>query len=313
MLLRYAPLLLISCLGLFAPSIHAQDVVVYSNQFLTPIATPSIAACQQDFGVNPVNDLWAGTGVGTSSGQFVNTNTVETILITGPGDVYDDPAGTGGDFSIGMLHANFGDKRGLLIDTEGLPFVNVGMDISAINTTCGGPLPLDTAIFKIEVLDAPGGVFNLSNAPALDADTLVGIGPNTDSFVFNWAHAEGSLDVSGSTDGLVALRLTQISSSYASFDNIYIEASEDEVISSVQEANTQLLTAFPIPCADQLTIAGLPAQQCVATVVSALGGSVCAVAITAQGTLDVSGLTAGTYVVRVDAGAQVRTVRFIKE
>ncbi|MCU0320654.1 MAG: hypothetical protein MUE88_11350 [Flavobacteriales bacterium] len=117
MVLRYAPLALICCLGLHA-TIHAQNVVVYSNQFITPIATPTIANwCQLDFGVDPVNDLWAGTGLGASSGEFVNTGTVETILITGPADVYDDPSGIGGDYSIGMLNTGFGDKLGLLIDT----------------------------------------------------------------------------------------------------------------------------------------------------------------------------------------------------
>ena len=310
---RYAPLLLLCCLGMQPLKIHAQNVVLYSNQFLAPIATPTIASCQQDFGVDPVNDLWAGTGLGTSSGQFVNTNTVETILITGPADVYDDPSGIGGDFSIGMLRDNFGDRLGLLIDTEGLPFVNVGMDISAINTTCGGPLAMDTAVFKIEVLDAPGGVFNLSSTSVLDADTLVGIGPDTDTFVFNWARAEGSLDVSGSTDGLVALRITLIRCNYASFDNIYVEASMDSVISSIQETAAQRITAYPIPCADQLTIAGLPAQPRMVTLFSTMGQALRAVAITAQGTLDVSGLAPGAYVVRVDVGGQTRTVRFIKE
>ena len=309
---RYAPLLLLCCLGMQPLNIHAQNVVLYSNQFLAPIATPTIASCQQDFGVDPVNDLWAGTGLGTSSGQFVNTNTVETILVTGPADVYDDPSGIGGDFSIGMLNANFGDRLGLLIDTEGLPFVNVGMDISAINTTCGGPLAMDTAVFKIEVLDAPGGVFNLSSTSVLDADTLVGIGPDTDTFVFNWARAEGSLDVSGSTDGMVALRLTLIRSTYASFDNIYIEASDDPIITTVDEASARVLTAFPIPCSDQLTIAGLPAQPGPVTILSAVGQVVRTVPMMAQGTVDVSGLAPGTYVVRVVAGGQVRTVRFVK-
>lgn len=311
--LRYAPLLLVCGFGLHGTTAHTQNVVVYSNQFLAPIATPTIASCQQDFGVDPVNDLWAGTGLGTSSGEFVNTNTVETILITGPADVYDDPSGIGGDFSIGMLNTGFGDKLGLLIDTESLPFVNVAMDISAINTTCGGPFALDSAVFKIEVLDAPGGVFNLNNSTVLDADTLVGIGPNTDSFVFNWARAEGSLDVSGSTDGMVALRMTLIRSTYASFDNIYIEASQDPVITSVEEVEAQPLTAFPIPCADQLTIAGLHAQPRMATIFSTMGPAVRTAPLTAQGTLDVSGLAPGAYLVRMEEGEQVRTVPFIKE
>ncbi|MCB9163301.1 MAG: hypothetical protein H6592_02525 [Flavobacteriales bacterium] len=102
MTLRYAALAFTSFVGL--STICAQDVLVYSNQFLAPIATPTIASCQQDFGVDPVNTLWAGTGLGTSTGQFQNTSTVETILITGPADVYDDPSGIGGDHAIGMLN-----------------------------------------------------------------------------------------------------------------------------------------------------------------------------------------------------------------
>lgn len=309
---RYTSLLLSVGLLFDTTKTHAQNVVVYSNQFLTPLQEPTIASCQLDFGVDPVNTLWAGTGLGTSTGEFQNTNTVETILITGPGDVYDDPSGIGGDYSIGMLQTGFGDKLGLLIDTEGLPFVNVAMDISAINTTCGGPLAMDTAVFLIELLDAPGGVFNLGTGAVLDADTLTGLGPAVDSFVFNWAGAEGSLDVSGSTDGMVALRITLISSNYASFDNIYIEASEDPIITSMTENAALQLTAFPIPCADQLTLSGLPQRSHMATIRSVLGCSVRTVQVTPQGTVDVSALSPGAYVLEVTSAATPLSLRFIK-
>ncbi|MEZ4756663.1 MAG: T9SS type A sorting domain-containing protein [Flavobacteriales bacterium] len=310
---RSFPLLLAAGLLLCTLETQAQNVLVYSNQFLTPLQTPTIASCQQDFGVDPVNTLWAGTGLGTSSGEFQNTNTVETILITGPADVYDDPSGIGGDYSIGMLNTVFGDKLGLLIDTEGLPFVNVGMDISAINSTCGGPFPMDTAVFLLELLDAPGGVFNLGSGTVLDADTLTGTGPNTDSFVFNWANASGNLDVSGSTDGMVALRMTLIRSTYASFDNIVIEASVDTVISSISEERPRLLTAFPVPCKDHLTIAGIDARSSVAMIYSTLGELVRSAPVNTHGTLDVSGLAPGAYVVRVEGYRGVHSVRFIKE
>lgn len=304
-----APLM---CLG--ALSASAQYVVIYSNQFITPLDTPSIATwCQLDFSPDPVNDLWEGTGIGTSTGEFVNTNTVETILVTGPADVYDDPSGIGGDFSIGMLRTDFGDKLGLLIDTEGLPFVNVEMDISAINTTCGGPLPMDTAIFLLELLDAPGGVFNISNSLVLDVDTLIGTGPDADSFIFNWAHAAGSLDVSSSTDGMVALRMTLIRSAYASFDNIYIEASQDSVIAAISEIQLRPLNGYPVPCIDQLTIEGLSAGSHVATIRSVLGQELDAFPITAQGKLDVSPLPAGVYLLNVQEGAITRTLRFVKQ
>lgn len=314
MLHRCTPLLMTAGLLFGTLGTHAQDVVVYSNQFLTPLQTPSIATwCQLDFGVDPVNTLWAGTGIGTSAGQFANTNTVETILITGPGEVYEDPSGIGGDFSIGMLNAMFGDKLGLLIDTEGLPFVNMAMDISAINTTCGGPLPMDTAVFLLELLDAPGGTFDLLNGTVLDADTLTGIGPDVNSFIFNWARTEGSLDVSGSTDGFVAIRMTVIRSSYASFDNIYIEASEDPIITSVNENVASRLVGYPIPCAGQLTLAGLPPGMHMATLRSALGGTARTVSVTAQGTVDVAALTPGAYVLEVMTAGKPIALRFIKE
>ncbi len=66
--------ILSSFVSLHATITSAQDVVIYSNQFITPLTTPSIATwCQLDFSPDPVNSLWAGTGFGTSSGEFVNT------------------------------------------------------------------------------------------------------------------------------------------------------------------------------------------------------------------------------------------------
>lgn len=306
--------LLLALLCLYTLTTAAQSVVVYSNQFITPLTTPSIATwCQLDFSPDPVNDLWEGTGIGTSSGAFVNTATVETILITGPADVYDDPSGIGGDFSIGMLRTDYGDKLGLLIDTEGLPFVNVGMDISAINSTCGGPFSMDTATFLLELLDAPAGVFDLGTSAVLDSDTLTGTGPNADSFVFNWARADGNLDVSGSTDGMVALRITLIRSTYASFDNIYIEASQDSVISAIPEIPMTELTSYPVPCADQLTIQGLSSQTHATLIRSVLGQEFGTFFISSQGTMDVSTLPSGAYFITVQEDTRMHTVRFLKQ
>lgn len=187
------------------------------------------------------------------------------------------------------------------------------MDISTINTTCGGPFLLDTGAFLLELLDAPGGAYNLINGTVLAADTVTGIGPAVDSFVFNWANVSSSLDVSGSTDGMVALRMTLIRSTYASFDNIVIEASVDSVLSSIRENDTLTLTAFPVPCTDQLTIRGLPAKPHAATLISTLGRVERTVQISAQGKLDVNGLASGASVVRMGEGLETRTVRFIKE
>ena len=172
---------------------------------------------------------------------------------------------------------------------------------------------MDTAVFHLEVLDAPGGVFDLSNSTVLDADTLSGSGPNADSFIFNWAHAEGSLDASASTDGMVALRITLLRSDYASFDNIYIEASQDSVISSIPKIQLSALSAFPVPCVDQLTIQGLSAGSHVATIRSVLGQELGTFTITAKGTLDISLLPSGVYLLNVQEGATLNTLRFVKQ
>ncbi|MCB0774210.1 MAG: T9SS type A sorting domain-containing protein [Flavobacteriales bacterium] len=311
---RTLPFLLASIPCFLVMNSNAQVVLLYGNQFLTPLDTPSIATwCQQDFSPDPVNSLWGGTGSGTSSGIFQNTQTVETILVTGPADIYDDPSGIGGDYSIGMLNTTFGDKLGLLLDTEGRPFVNVAMDLSAINTTCGGPLPMDTAVFLLEVLDAPGGIFNLGGTAILDADTLTGKGPNVDDFTFNWEHAEGSLDVSGSIDGMVGIRITLIRSGYASFDNLYIQASQDPVFSAIHEERLQNLEAFPVPCAGRLSITGLAPGQYPATIHSITGNVIASLITDTDGTIDVSSLAPGSYLLRLNNGTMSRVVRFVRQ
>lgn len=106
-----------------------------------------------------------------------------------------------------MLNTAFFDKLALLVDGQGLPYIHISMDMSAINTTCGGPLPMAAPSFLVEAIDAPGGVFSLTTTEVLSSDTLFGIAPNSDSFVFNWANAVGLLDISGAADGMVAIRL----------------------------------------------------------------------------------------------------------
>lgn len=298
-----------------ATLLSAQVVVVYSNQFITPLIATENAPCQQDFSAQLVNDLWAGTGLGTSPGSFIQQATIETILVTGPADVYDDPSGIGGDYALGILRPDAfsqGDMLGLLIDTEGLPFVNIAMDMSAINTTCGGPLALDTCVFLAEVLDAPGGIFDLVNGVALDADTLVGIEPAMDTFVFNWARASGTLDVSGSTDGQVAIRIQQMRSLYSAFDNIYIEASSNIVINAVPEVDALALKLAPNPCIDVLTLSGI-AQVQVVRIHNLLGVQVATLQMDRTGRIDVSALPAGAYVLQVQQGKTMRSLRFVKE
>lgn len=221
-----------------------------------------------------------------------------------------------------MLNTHFGDKLALLIDREGLPFLNFAMDVSAINTTCGGPFILATPHFLIEALDAPGGVFNINTTTVLDADTLVGVAPNattgTGSFVFNWARVSGSLDVSASTDDQVAIRITLLNTGlsatspiYSAFDNIYIEASTEDVINGVLETLAPALQLWPNPVKDLARIAGV-ANGTSVEILSITGMHVAQLVTLSDGAVDVSGLANGTYVLRTTMNGVVRHARFVK-
>lgn len=301
---------------------QAQSVLIYRNDFVTPNEAPSNAGCQQDFSDTPVNTLWEGTGTGTFSGAFQQSSTIETISINGPADVYDDPTNDHGDYCLGMLNAHFGDKLALLIDRAGLPFVNISMDMSAINTTCGGPFTLSAPNFLIEALDAPAGVFSINTTEVLASDTLVGIAPNAPngagSFVFNWATATGSLDVSASTDDQVAIRFTLLNTGitiaspiYSAFDNIYIEASSVEVISSLPELREQELQIWPNPVTDQLRITGVTNGTAV-EVLSITGQHVAQLTTASGGEVDVTTLAVGTYILRTSLDGVLRQTRFVK-
>lgn len=298
-------------LALFPALMSAQSVLIYQNSFITPNTTPENASCQQDFSAMPVNTLWEGTGVGTFSGSFQQTNTVETILINGPADIYDDPAGLNGDYCLGMLNTAFFDKLALLVNGQGLPFIHISMDMSAINTTCGGPLPMAAPSFLIEAIDAPGGVFSLTTTEVLSSDTLFGISPNSDSFIFNWTNAIGRLDISGATDVMVAIRFTLLTSSYAAFDDMYIEASSSEVINSVTEMAPGSLGLWPNPASDRVTIEGVTPGTSVE--VFSLTGQRAASITAAQGSMvDVSALAPGTYVLRAEVNGVLRSIRFVR-
>ncbi len=301
---------------------HAQSVVIYRNDFVTPNVTPTNASCQQDFSDMLVNTLWEGTGTGTFSGAFQQTSTIETISINGPADVYDDPTNEHGDSCLGMLNTHFGDKLALLIDREGLPFVNLSMDMSAINTTCGGPFTLGTPHFLVEALDAPAGVFNINTTEVLASDTLVGIAPDppngAGSFVFEWATATGSLDVSGSTDDRVAIRFTLLNTGvtitspiYSAFDNIYIEASTVEVISSLPEFREQELQVWPNPVNDRIHITGMTGGTAV-EVLSITGQRVALLTASSLGSVDATSLANGMYVLRTVTDGSLRQARFVK-
>lgn len=208
-------------------SMAAQTVTLYSNSFTTPNMAVNTAACGTDISQQSVNDLWAGTGGGTGGGgQWAQTFTVETLLIDGPGNVYTDSSGAGGDYCLGMQTAQQNDMAALTLDSDGLPFVNLTMDIAAIEVSgCGAPFGVAPPVLQVSLYDTPTGVFNI-NSPGtlLDQVTLTGGSPASDPFSFAWSSVGAGLNVSASTNGVVTVMLDLQASGYAAFDNLLIMA-----------------------------------------------------------------------------------------
>jgi len=203
-----------------------QTIILYQNDFETPNVSV-VQRCGYALDSNTINALYGG-----AQGTFAQVNTVEAVLITegtlccGATHAYVDSSGTGGNYAIGMLSAVQNDKLSLTFDSQGKEFINVGMDISSIDVAgCGGPFGVAAPIYRISLLDSPGGVFNWSNTVLDQVDITGPVG--ADAFTFNWTNSVAALDTSGSTDGNVSIVWDLIQSGYAAFDNLIIAASDD--------------------------------------------------------------------------------------
>lgn len=160
----------------FASETLGQTIQLFVNDFSSPVSTPS-GNCGPDLCITPVNSLWQGTGTGTGGGgTWKQVYTVETLLINGSGDIYTDSTGQGGDYCLGMLSTYQNDKVALTLFSDTLPYVNLYMDVSAIDlVACSGPFGTAVPSFRVSVHDSPNGVFNINNpGPPLDVDTIHG-------------------------------------------------------------------------------------------------------------------------------------------
>jgi len=203
----------------------AQTVTLYQNDFESP-NVPTVLACGYALDTRTINTLYGGQG-----GDFSQINTVETVLINEPAafgtpQEYDDPEARGGNYAIGMLSAVQNDQLSLTFDGQGLPFINVGLDISSIDVYgCGGPFRVAAPSYRISLLDSPGGVFNWSNT-VLDEAVITGeLAP--DQWTFNWTRHVVALDASASSDGNISIVWDLIQSGYGAFDNLIITSSVD--------------------------------------------------------------------------------------
>jgi len=203
----------------------AQTITLYQNDFESPNVS-TVLACGYALDTRTINTLYGGQG-----GNFEQVNTVETVLINEPlafgaPQEYADPEAKGGNYAIGMLSTAQNDRLSLTFDGQGLPFINVGLDISSIDVyLCGGPFGVAAPSYRISLLDSPGGVFNWSNT-VLDEIEITGEAA-PDQWTFHWTHHVVALDASASTDGNISIVWDLIQSGYGAFDNVIITASVD--------------------------------------------------------------------------------------
>ena len=243
--------ILLLALGLaFINRTSAQIVVLYDNSFESPNIPPT-PNCGADLDATDLNTLWSGTAEGTGGGgSFQQVNTVETILVNGPDNQYEDPTGIGGNYCISMLSTAQDDRAALTLNSQLLPFAVINFNMSAIDIeACGGPFGVDTPSMNIKIHDSPGAVFNFyTPGPLLDETTLTGIQPGATIYTFNWSQQSVSLDISGATDGNITVVFNLTQSGYAAIDNLVILSS----ISGIEESTGQHhLSIYPNPAAGE--------------------------------------------------------------
>ena len=199
----------------------AQSDSLYSNDFESP-NEPLEVTCSTLLDSRGINRLY-----GTTDFQFQQTFTVEAFLLDADMS-YADPEGIAGNAALGMLSARQNDLLALIFDAGDATFLNVGFHLAGTDIIgCGGRFGFDVPVMNVSAHDAPEGVFSITApGPTLSEGTVTGT--STDDFrVLRWTYGAVSLDVSGSTDGRVALLFDLRQSGYAVFDNLTVVASND--------------------------------------------------------------------------------------
>ena len=214
-----------SALVLLCCSSQAFAVVLYDQDFENPDGFVNDAADINIF--RNINQLYSNQPAGFT---FTQTFTVETLLVTGTqafGTGYSDPAGTAGNYALGMLSSVQDDRLGLAFDVGSNDFLNVFLDISSIDLSAfGGPfVPAGAAPeFRFTLFDNPGGAAGIGGGTILDSQTASAAASLPS--VFEWTQAVLPLAALGNTDGNVILQIDLLSGGYAAMDNLLIEASD---------------------------------------------------------------------------------------
>jgi hypothetical protein len=216
------------------------DVVLYDQDFESPVNFVNDGGDVNIF--RTVNDLYSNQPAGFT---FAQQFTVETLLVTGTqafGTGYSDPAGTAGDYVVGMLSDAQDDLLGLSFDVGDLDFLNLTVDISSIDLSAhGGPFIPAGGIppaFEFTLYDNPSGLTGLGVGTILDSQVVVGT--SSPPAVFDWTSSAMALDSSASTNGLVTLRIDLLRGGYAALDNLRIVASD----TAIPEGSTLVLASL---------------------------------------------------------------------
>jgi hypothetical protein len=230
--------------------------ILYNQNFENPFGFVNDGA---DVNIRKsVNELYGGQPSGFN---FAQAYTVETLLVTGTsafGTGYSDPAGTSGNYVLGMLSSRENDLLGLSFNSAGRRFFNFQVDISSIDLSYwGGPFVVEGDIPKFEftLFDNPGGTVGLSgNGSILDSEIVQG--KASAQSVFDWTRVLVALDASGSSNGNVTLRIDLLEGGYAALDNFLIASSDTPDDLTVPEPTTMLLLSFGL-----LGIAGVSRKK----------------------------------------------------
>ncbi|HMV65674.1 MAG TPA: thrombospondin type 3 repeat-containing protein [Myxococcota bacterium] len=196
---------------------HA-STVLYSNDYETP-NQPLTVNCGNSLDSRTIDSLWGAVGF-----RYNQLFTVEGLTIDDPSNLYANPQGYGGRYAIGMLSSAQDDRLALTFDYRALPYINVGLRLSAIDVSgCGGPFGVGTPRMHIILHDTPSGTFAWGD-PVLDEGFIDGA-PSPDQWTFNWVYGTTDLDASQATGRYVTVEFDMQDSGYAAFDDLSIVAS----------------------------------------------------------------------------------------
>lgn len=230
MMTRLVPIAL--ALTLAAPA-HAATVVLFDQDFENPTGFVNDG---HDVNIyRTVNQLYGGQPAGFS---FAQANTVETLNITGQhgssrafGTGYSDPAGTGGNYALGMLGSAENDLLGLTFDMGAIRYFNFSIDVSSIDLSSWGgpfnPTSGSTPKFRFTLYDNPSLANGLGGGSVL-AQTEGSGTASTSRSSFDWTTLQFAFDAQGATNGGVTLVIDLIEGGYAAMDNFRMVASDTE-------------------------------------------------------------------------------------